>query len=703
MPMNQLMLAIFACGILPSTAVDFDVDVIPILTKAGCNAAACHGSAAGRGGFKLSLFGGDPTWDHAEITHQLEGRRINLSKPEDSLLIAKPTMQLDHEGGMRFDYDAPQAVTLQKWIQQGARRINSRHVTHLDVEPRDIVLPGIGGQLQIKVTAIFDDGTRRDVTAAAVYDSPDAAAVAVNEDGACQARRRGRHTVIVRYLTQVKTVQITVPLSDTPVDHADLPRQNWIDEEIFATLETLRLPVSRAANRSTMLRRLSLDLTGRLPTVSQVQAYLGDQTTGDYAAFVDALLESDEFVEYWTYKLAKLLRVQTQPNDTAGARAFHDWIRAQLLEDAHWDEMAAELLVAEGDSHRYGPANFYRVVGDPRAQAEYVSELLLGVRLRCANCHNHPLDRWTQNDYHGLAAIFARIERGRTVRLRQRGEVIHPRTGEAAIPRIPGDRFLDPDVDGRQLLAEWLTSNENAYFSKAIVNRLWKAMLGRGLIEPTDDVRATNPATHPTLLARLAQDFEVHGFDLRHTIRLIANSATYQRDNRANGMNRVDDRFYSHALIRPLEPEVLADALCDVTAVAEQYGQQELGTRAVALFNPSTKSSSLDVLGRCSRQASCEASDTVASGLTTQLHLINGPLINEKLRADAGRLTRLVKAGLSTDKIVEQFYLSALARYPTERESEFWQGQLPDQAPDRTARLEDFVWSLLNSREFMTK
>jgi len=328
---------------------------------------------------------------------------------------------------------------------------------------------------------------------------------------------------------------------------------------------------------------------------------------------------------------------------------------------------------------------------------------LLGVRLRCANCHNHPLDRWTQNDYHGLAAIFARIDRGRMVRLRTRGEVIHPRTGEPAVPRIPGDRFLDPAADGRQLLAEWLTQSDNAYFAKAIVNRLWKAMLGRGLIEPTDDVRATNPATHPALLNRLAEDFAAHGFELRHTLRLIANSATYQRDSRPTAVNRVDDRFYSHALVRPLEPEVLADALCDVTAVAERYGQQPLGTRAVALFNPSTKSPSLDILGRCSRQNSCEASDMVASGLTTQLHLINGPLINEKLNAEAGRLSRLIKAGLSTNQIVKQFYLLALSRLPSDRESAFWQMQLPDPARDQAAGLEDFVWSLLNSREFITK
>jgi len=701
--MNHLVLASLLLGVGQTDQVDFDVDIIPILTKAGCNAAACHGSASGRGGFKLSLFGGDPAWDHDEIAHRLEGRRINLARPDDSLLVTKPTMQLDHEGGLRFEFDAPQAATLREWVSQGARRLKSRQLEKLEVTPLDAVLPRIGSQLQIKVRAIFDDGTPRDVTAATVYSSTDSAAVTVDESGSCTVHRRGRHSVILRYVSQVKTVQITVPLSDAPVDLAHHPRRNWIDEEVFEMLETLHLPASPAASNTTILRRLCLDLTGRLPTVAEVRTYVSDSNRQQYTKLVDSLLASDEFAEYWTYKFAKLLRVQTQPNDTAGARAFHDWIRDKLQRDAHWDEMAVEMLVAEGDSHQYGPANFYRIAPDPRAQAEYVSELLMGVRLRCANCHNHPLDRWTQNDYHGLSAIFARIDRGRTIRIRSRGEVIHPRTGEPAVPRIPGERFLDPEADARQLLADWLTQNDNDYFAKAIVNRLWKALLGRGLIEPVDDVRATNPPTHPALLNRLAEDFVNHGFDLRHTIRLIANSATYQRDSRPNPVNRIDDRFYSHGLVRPLEPEVMADALCDVTGVAEQYGQQPLGTRAVALFNPSIRSPSLDILGRCSRQDSCEASDTVTSGLTTQLHLINGPLINQKLGAENGRLSRLLKEGLPTDQIVEQFYLSALGRFPSKKECAFWQKQLPADDADLNELLEDFVWSLLNSREFMTK
>jgi hypothetical protein len=366
------------------------------------------------------------------------------------------------------------------------------------------------------------------------------------------------------------------------------------------------------------------------------------------------------------------------------------------------DEVARALLTAVGDSHVVGPANFARTVGDARGQAELVSQVFLGVRLQCANCHNHPLDRWTQDDYHGLAAVFARLERGRVVKVAPRGAVTNPRTGEPALPRIPGVRDLEAGADGRDGFTRWLTAPENPYFARAIVNRLWRALFGRGLVEPADDLRDTNPATHPELLDRLAADFVRHGHDLRHTLRLIALSKTYGRSGATNAVNRADDRFYSHAYRRPLEPEVLADALADVTGVSDRYGNEPAGTRAVALIDPRTPAPSLDILGRCSRQASCEGA-TEGGGLPAKLHELNGELINRKLAAPDGRLHRLIAAGEPDDAIVADFYLRALGRPPTGAERDYWRQRLAEAGKaERTALLEDAVWSLLNCSAFST-
>jgi hypothetical protein len=686
---------------LEAAPVDFDTEIVPILTKAGCNAAACHGSAAGRGGFKLSLFGGDPAWDYDEIVHRLEGRRINPTSPESSLVIAKPTEQMAHEGGTRFEYDGPEAEVLARWIDDGAIRVRTRRLKHFEIT-RHGSLVELNSELQLQVIATFDDGTKRDVTHLAVYASSDAAALTATDTGKLTVLRRGRHHVVVRFLTDVQTVLVTVPLAEALVDLSKSPRNNWIDDEIIATLDALHLAPSPQAHDATLLRRISLHLTGRLPQPDTVRDYLASNDPDKFTKLVDRLLDSPEFVEYWTYRLGKLLRIRPQPTNLPATQAFYGWVRQQLEDGVGWDQVATELLLAEGDTHVNGPANFYLVAGDARAQAEYASELLMGVRLSCANCHNHPLDRWTQDDYHGLAAIFARIERGRQVRLVAGGEVIHPVTGDAAVARIPGERFLPTKADARRELAEWLTSDSNPYFSRAIANRIWKALMGRGFVEPTDDLRATNPATHPELLNRLDREFTANGYSFRHAIRTIVNSAAYARSSRATGDNAGDRHFYSHALATPLEAEVLADAIADVTAVAEPYGDQPLGTRAIALFTP-PESKTLEILGRCDRVDSCEAGTSSAVGLTTKLHLLNGPLLNRRLRDEEGRLSQLLRSGASTERIIEDFYVAALGRIPRDNEQRYWLGQL--EAGDSEARrlaLEDFVWGLLNSQEFLT-
>ena len=684
-----------------ASPIDFDSEIVPILTKAGCNAASCHGSAAGRGGFKLSLFGGDPAWDYDEIVHRLEGRRVSPAFPEASLVITKPTEQMAHGGGTRFEYEGSEAALLARWIENGAQRTHSRTLARIEIAPHNSLVE-LNDEIQLQVNATFDDGTRQDVTHLAVYTASDAAALTASDTGKLTVLRRGRHHVVVRFLTDVKTVLVTVPLAEARVDLSKSPRNNWIDEEIIAMLDALHLDPSPQADDATLLRRVSLHLTGRLPEPDAVRNYLACNDPDKFTKLVDQLLNSPEFVEFWTYRLGKLLRIRPQPTNLPATQAFYGWVRQQLEDRVGWDQVATALLLAEGDTHVHGPANFYLVTGDARAQAEYASELLMGVRLGCANCHNHPLDRWTQDDYHGLAAIFARIERGREVRLTVGGEVKHPVTGDAALARIPGERFLPKEADGRREFAEWLTSGSNPYFSRAIINRIWKALMGRGFVEPSDDLRATNPATNPELLNRLDREFTKEGYSFRHAIRTIVNSAAYARSSGLTSENAGDRQFYSHALATPLEAEVLADAIADVTGIEEPYGDQPLGTRAISLFTP-PESEALQILGRCDRVDSCEAATSSAIGLTTKLHLLNGPLLNRRLRDERGRLSQLLQSGASTEEIIEDFYVAALGRFPSADERNHWLDELEtgEAHLDRPV-LEDFVWGLLNSQEFLT-
>ena len=508
---------------------------------------------------------------------------------------------------------------------------------------------------------------------------------------------------MLRYLDQVVAVRVIVPLSADKVDLTNEPRNNFIDESVLATLNTLRIPLSPLADDTALLRRTWLDLVGRLPPPDEAARYLADKQPDKHARLVDRLLASDAFVDYWTLRWSQLFRVRSKAMQTEGAQAFHGWLRKQVAANRPLDALVRELLLTTGDSYELGAANFSRATGNARDHAEFVSESLLGVRLRCANCHDHPLDRWTQDDYHGLAAIFARLERCRNVQIAARGDVTHPRTGEAAVPKLPAaDDFLPAAGDHREALAGWLVDPRNPLFARAMANRLWKQLYGRGLVEPVDDLRATNPATHPQLLEQLAGEFIRSGYNVRHLLRLMATSSTYARSSETRPENASDDRFYSHALARPLEAEVLADAISDVTGVFDQYGKLPLGTRAVALFDGQIPSPALDILGRCSREASCESGEPTG-GLPLKLHLINGELVNRKLTAEQGRLQTALRDGRPDAELLQEFYMRSLARPPTQRERDFWLAKLlAASGDDHVALWEDLVWGLVNCREFQT-
>ncbi len=712
MSISFSLIAISALASPPAGAPHFDTEVLPALTKAGCNAGSCHGAAAGRGGFHLSLWGSDPSADYAAIVHEFEGRRVNLAHPEQSLILRKPTGETGHEGGIPLPADSEGAERLRNWIAAGALRGDPRKLRELVVTPETQVVEA-GESIPLRAQAAFDNENLLDVTRWTVWKPADPSAVAIDPvTHAATIQRPGQHIIIARFLSRVVPVEVLVPYGDEPVEFPGEPRENFIDEAVLERLGDLRLPVSPPADTATFIRRVTLDLTGRLPDPKTVTRFLKaerqspEQSERLRGALVEELLNSEAFNEYWTFRLAELLRVGGPKGGLEHAKVFHAWLRDQIAARRPLNEMARELLTANGDPLEYGPANFYLVAGDARGQAEYVSQAFLGVRLRCANCHNHPLDRWTQDDYHGFAAVFARVDRGRVIRQKAFGNVIHPKTGDPAVPRIPGVRDLAAEEDLREPVAKWLTDAGNPYFSRALVNRLWQAMFGRGLVDPTDDLSQTNPSTHPELLDRLAADFADHGFDLRHTLRRIALSRTYQRSSQPSGINRQDERFYSHQAPRKLAAEVLVDAWSDVTGRPETYPETAPGTRAIALVSPHIESRALDVLGRCERGGDCETSTNAGdtASLAAKLHVLNGGILNKKLAAQNGRLHLLIKSGAGDEDILNEFYLRAFARVPAPKEKRFWLKQFAavPEHESREAVMEDFLWGLLTSKEFTT-
>ena len=694
-----------------SDIVDFENDLIPIFTKFGCNAGACHGSAAGRGELNLSLFGGNPQADYQAIVRQFSGRRINLIYPDESLVILKPTAQTKHGGGQVLNENEEAVELLLNWIKQGARFETQRELDRVEITPKKQIIQDLESSIQLRSIAYFSDGSTKDVTRWTVFTPEDTSAIEIDPTTSiAKMLRPGRHIILARYLTEVVPIEFIAPLNTNPIDNRNLDGSlsqigdRVIDGEILKLLSTLRLPVSPAISDATFLRRVTLDLTGRLPVSDQVIAFLANKDTTKRETLVDRLLQSEEFNQYWTLQLAKLLRIGGQNGNTQGTLVYHRWLEHQIQDGVGYDQIARSIILAIGDSHQVGPANFYRTNRSAGEQAEFLSELFMGARLRCANCHNHPLDKWTQDDYHGLTAILAKIDGNeQVVKIKPNAEVIHPATRETAIPRIPGDRYLASDIDGQAELVEWLTDADNPYFAKAFVNRLWKAMMGRGLVESVDDFRSTNPATHPELLTDLAKDFVINGYDLRHTLKRIAMSDAYARSANTLTENVNDDRFYSHALKKPLPPEVLADAISDVLNVPDLYGDEPEGTRAVALIDPDTESEALDILGRCIRDSSCETANASTDGLKRKLHLFNGELLNARIGVIGGRLDKLIEFDKLPMEIIDAFYLAALSRHPTETERTFWKQHIDVYASAASQQrvLEDMVWSLLTCNEFV--
>jgi uncharacterized protein DUF1549/uncharacterized protein DUF1553 len=674
---------------------NFATQILPILTKSGCNSGACHGAATGQGGFSLSLLGYDAIHDHAAITHALGGRRIDLADPARSLLLRKSTRTIKHKGGRKLIVDSASYITLRQWIAAGAPAGSpSLVVTGLQVEPADLLLKSPGDSSPLRVTARLSDGSTTDVTALALYDSQDDAVAEVSSEGVVTLLRRGASAVMIRFGGQVTAVRAAVPFQadDVPLDFTTV---SFIDEHIAAELRRLHLPASAPSSASTFLRRVHLDVAGRLPTEAEARAFLSQPDTSTAReAVIASLIGSTDFVDLWTMRLADVLLISSKKQGVEGSRVYHDWLHAQMARNTPLNTLVKTLLTGQGDTTHEGPANFYRLTTDPRDMGEFVSRSLFGVRLACARCHHHPFDRWGMDDYYAFAGWFAQTAfEGSRVVLRNRGEVEHPQTRKPMVPRLLGAvSAVELPSDRRETLAAWAVHADNPFFARAWVNRVWKHLMGRGLVEPVDDLRASNPASMPELLNALAADLVRHDFDLRHLVRVIASSRAYQLASSSSGVNQLDDRFGSHAHVKPLSGPVLADALSQ--AMGTRFLPSEM--HAVQMHDPAAESYTLDVLGRCPRTDECGNPALFGGGLSQALHLLNGDDLNRSLRES---VAQQLKMNGDIAAMIESFYLRSLSRMPTGEERTHWLAQTA-QTKDKAALGEDLLWALLNSREF---
>jgi hypothetical protein len=707
--------------------VSFRYDVLPILSRAGCNQGTCHGNGEGRGGLKLSLKGEDPVGDFDILIRQGGGRRVNRVEPGGSLLLRKATAAMPHGGGRRFPADSPEYALLARWIAEGARddAPEAPRLVKLELTPREAVLTEPARLQRLGVRARFSDGSLRNVAPLAVYNAGDPL-VQVSEDGLVRFDNSADVAVLVRYADQMENVRLTYVPARRSFAWKPVPPQNWVDEVNFRRLKLLRLQPSEVAPDSVFLRRAYLDALGVLPTPAETRAFLQDQTPDKRSRLIEALLQRPEFDDFWTMKWGDVLRLEERTLDPKGSAAYRQWIRDSIAGKKPLDQFARELLTATGSTYANPPANYYRRTRTALELAENTAQVFMGTRMLCAKCHNHPFERWKQDDYYTLAAFFARVDRKgeftrkdrfdlheligeETIGVAEKGSVELPRTGRPAPARIyaPGQAGSDtPPVaagqDPRVVFADWLTRPDNPFFARAAVNRIWFHLMGRGLVDPVDDLRESNPAANPELLDRLAADFRANGYDLRHVVRTVMNSRTYQLSAEPNVTNADDDRFFSRALPQRLGAEVLLDAVSQVLEAPERFAGYPDGTRAVNLIPVKQRHPFLKLFGQPQRESVCECERAGETTLGQSFALISGELVHAKLKVPGNRVGRLLAAGAPDAEIIGELYLAAYSREPTSPERDQALAYLRGKK-DRREALEDLAWALVNSKEFLLR
>jgi hypothetical protein len=689
----------------------FAHDIVAGLTRAGCNSGACHGSQHGKGGFKLSLLGYEPDLDHIAITRDADGRRVVLFDPPRSLILEKPLLLVKHGGGRRFERGSPLEAAIEKWLGAGAPGPTPGDpvVSSIDVFPPERVLAA-GEETYIAVTARLSDGTAEDVTGKALISSLNDGVAAVDASGLVTARGPGETSVMVRYQGQASVARMTVPhrkLEPYPA----FAGTGFIDEAVSRKWAKLGLLPAEAAGDAEFIRRLFIVAIGTLPSPKEVEDFLDDASPDKREKMIDRVLERPEYVDYWALKWGDVLRIDRQRMGEKGMWSFFNWVRGALRENRPLDRMVEELITAQGSTFTTGPANYFRTSRNPNELAETTSQVFLGLRLQCAQCHHHPFEKWSQDDYYGLAAYFSRLgvkssgEFGvygdeNVVYVKTDGEVRHPKTGKVLAPKPLDAAAADDPIDRRRALARWLVGKENRLFARNISNRLWGYVMGRGIVEPIDDLRVTNPPTNPELLDGLADELVRSGFDQKQVLRTILRSRVFQLSSRTHPGGEPDETFFSHYLIRRLPAEVLFDAVVAATGVPEGFSGLPGGTRAIQLPDARFESYFLQSFGKPRREIACECERVSLPNMAQALHLMNGDFLQRRVSDEKGRAGRLVKENAPDEAAVKELYLATFSRRPSAEEGSRAREAIAA-APSRKEGVEDLLWALTNSSEFL--
>ena len=711
--------------------LSFRHDVLPVLSKAGCNGGGCHGALAGKGGFRLSLNAYDPATDHYNITRENRGRRIEFADPARSLFVTKPTAAVRHKGGKVLHENSEAYQILTRWIQQGAPGPSDADPTLERVEMSPTLSQLKKGQAhQLSVRAFFSDGTERDVTRWARFSSTDATVAEVDEaTGLAKVIGHGEGAVTAWYSGQIGLARITSPWpSEIPDEvYSQTPRRNFIDEAVLGQLRRLNLKPSPKSSDSEFIRRVYLDTTGMLPTPEVTRAFLDAPSETKRDALIESLLAQPEFVDYWTYRFSDLFLISGRKLRPEALKTYYQWLRGEMEKNTPWDQLVRQVVSAKGDTMKNGATNFYSVHQDPETMAENVSQAFMSLSINCAKCHNHPLEKWTNDQYYSFANLFARVRAkgwggdarsgngARTLFIANRGDLIQPRTGKPQPPAPLDGKALEIDSpeDRREALADWLTSPENPYFTRSIANRVWANFFGRGIVEPVDDLRTSNPASNEPLLEAISTHLAENRYDLKALARLILQSETYQRTSTPLPENMEDQKYYSRYYPRRLMAEVLQDAITSITRISPKYDRITLsdgstqgtnfyrdGTRALQLFDSAVTSYFLKTFGRNEREITCECERSNKPSMVQVLHLSNGDTLNKNLRSDQSCVNVMIPQ--SNEEIIEETYLLCLSRMPSDGERNRLAAVF-DNTPEteRRAAIEDLFWALMTSREFL--
>lgn len=707
-------------GVQAAAKLEYLEHVVPILSKAGCNAGACHASQFGKGGFKLTVFGFDPNADYAQIVRDREGRRVDRIHPENSLLLLKPTLAVPHGGSKRLEAGSLDHQMLAAWLAGGAPGPDNKAptVASIRVLPRERVgEEGFAQQLQVMAT--YSDGRQKDITAWARYDSMDDAVVKVTPEGRYTTIGRGQASVMVRFDGQADISMALVPYS-SKIELAGWQDKNFVDTLAAAKFRELGIEPSPVCDDATFLRRAFLDAIGTLPTIEVTKEFLASADPDKRAKLIDSLLGltgeptkdiyNNEYAAFWSLKWSDLIRNTSDKLGEQGMWALHNWIKDSMRTNKPFDKFVSELITAKGSIYMSGPANYYRIAANPQDLAESTAQLFLGVRLMCAQCHHHPFEKYSQEEYYSFAAFFSRVGnknsqefglfgRESVVTVKSSGDIRHPRTGQLMPPTPLEGQPVDHPLDRRIPLAHWLTAKDNSYFAKNVVNRYMAYLMGKGLVEPVDDMRATNPPSNVALMDALAEDFAASGFNLKHLLRTIMTSRLYQLDSQPTTSNAADSRFYTHYQVKRVGAEALLDAIDYATDQPTKFKNMPLGTRAIELPDGEYPTYTLAVFGKPKRASTCECERVSDPSLVSALHTLNSGTIFLKLRDKQSRVHKLIDGKQPHEEIVSELYLATLCRPPSEAELAYTRHNLSE-SPNAGEFYEDLLWALLNTKQF---